>query len=1170
MPSRLLRRDQLKRPYGTRFRFSSLASVWLSAAVLSTGLAALPAQQLSDPGGSASAATISPLAAGETREFTLAPGGGRNLSVSVPAGTMILFQMQQLAGMSSMTAVRTDGKAGPVFSSDGGLGSRIRMVVEGGDAGASYVVTFTTREKHRSSEVRISERELVAPSKEDSTLAELEDTLAQAETIRRGLSKSPPQQAESLYDAVIAASQKLALEPAAASSTVSDPVSLERRAWTGKARLLMYREENYLGAEQAAHHAVELSQGDGDAADRGDRALAWKTYSSALALLNRYEGAIDANQRAMQLYEQMADEYWQGIVAGNLAFIYRETGQTAKAMDFAERALKLAADQKDDYGRAFALSAEGAIAQGIGDDQTALDRYFQSLDVLAELGKDHLPLPAEGEVWSNMGEVYADLNDWDQAEYAFRKALPAVRAAADGVNEIEVDGELAAVELRAGKLEQADQDYRAALTRAGELGLERERTHLLAGLAETRAAEHRADAPTLFEQEAAEARAIHQVDGEAEAFAGLADWYSASHRTEAAQRAYTRAEDLWREIPNAAEAAKAEANLARIDEQEGRLERARREIFAALDQVEEARDSLVSKSLRTSYFSSRHAYFELAVDVLMDMEARTPGKGYAEQAWAVAERARARTLLDELEGKSRSTAFDTEQSGLESRIQDAEDTLAHFGTSPEDAAKAEATSREIHELILAADRAAQDARSHKLDDIPNLKPIAEAEKAAGNPALKPDILAKEALGNDTALYEYWTGARRSYLWTVSSRGFSSYILPRAQTLRRLANRYMTAITAREQFPDGEGATEREHRIGLADREAMRSGEELGAMLLPGRQPGLRRIVIVTDGPLENVSFAGLRVRAAQPGLQPGSRAAGPGAAHYLVEQYEILTEPSARALMQWRRPMQHGLEDRLESVAVFADPVYSSTDPRVAREAAPGMIRRAAAGSPLETAARSWSLHPENPPDLLRQARAGLGMPQLPRLPDSRREALSIRDLAGPAHTDLYLDLNANPRTLTGTDWSGYRVLHIAAHAVANEEQPELSGIVLSMVDRNGAPVNGVVRLREVYRMHAPVDLVVLSACGTFDGKTIRGEGIDGLVRAFLVAGARSVIASRWGADDASTSELIQAFYAGYLGENKTASAALRAARQKLIAGKRFSAPYYWAGMVLEGSWQEQ
>jgi CHAT domain-containing protein len=270
---------------------------------------------------------------------------------------------------------------------------------------------------------------------------------------------------------------------------------------------------------------------------------------------------------------------------------------------------------------------------------------------------------------------------------------------------------------------------------------------------------------------------------------------------------------------------------------------------------------------------------------------------------------------------------------------------------------------------------------------------------------------------------------------------------------------------------------------------------------------------------------------------------------YLVEKYELVQEPSATALIELGGSAKPEGGPHPDSVAVFADPVYSKTDPR---------LNPASSETALASAA----------PEILRQAGDGIALPPLPRLPGSKREAMDIRQIAGPQHTALFLDFEANPATLAKLDWSQYKVLHIAAHAISNPAQPELSGIALSMVKPDGSAVNGVVRLHDVYRLHTPVELVVLSACSTSGGKTIAGEGVEDLARAFLVAGSRSVLAMQWGADDASTSELMREFYSSYLRADEPSPTALRNAQIRMIETPHHAAPYYWAGAVLEGTWR--
>jgi len=149
-----------------------------------------------------------------------------------------------------------------------------------------------------------------------------------------------------------------------------------------------------------------------------------------------------------------------------------------------------------------------------------------------------------------------------------------------------------------------------------------------------------------------------------------------------------------------------------------------------------------------------------------------------------------------------------------------------------------------------------------------------------------------------------------------------------------------------------------------------------------------------------------------------------------------------------------------------------------------------------------------------------------------------------------------------------YRVVHFATHGLLDSERPELSGIVLSLVDQKGRPQNGFLRLHEVYNLSLPADLVVLSACQTALGREIKGEGIVGLTRGFMYAGAGRVSASLWKVDDAGTAELMRRFYAHMLKENMPAAAALRAAQVEMAGRGLYRSPYFWAAFVIQGDWK--
>ena len=159
----------------------------------------------------------------------------------------------------------------------------------------------------------------------------------------------------------------------------------------------------------------------------------------------------------------------------------------------------------------------------------------------------------------------------------------------------------------------------------------------------------------------------------------------------------------------------------------------------------------------------------------------------------------------------------------------------------------------------------------------------------------------------------------------------------------------------------------------------------------------------------------------------------------------------------------------------------------------------------------------------------------------------------------------ANRERVLGTELANYRIVHFATHGIIDSEHPELSGIVLSLFDNQGRSQNGFLRLHDIYNLHLPADLVVLSACSTGLGKNVRGEGVIGLTRGFMYAGASGVIASLWKVDDDATAELMKHFYAGLFKRNLSPAAALREAQLKVSQNKRWQSPYYWAGFVLQG-----
>jgi CHAT domain-containing protein len=162
---------------------------------------------------------------------------------------------------------------------------------------------------------------------------------------------------------------------------------------------------------------------------------------------------------------------------------------------------------------------------------------------------------------------------------------------------------------------------------------------------------------------------------------------------------------------------------------------------------------------------------------------------------------------------------------------------------------------------------------------------------------------------------------------------------------------------------------------------------------------------------------------------------------------------------------------------------------------------------------------------------------------------------------------DASRETAMSSGIGQYQIVHFATHGFLNSEHPELSGIVLTMVDRNGKSTNGLMPLHDIYNLELSAELTVLSACQTALGREIRGEGIVGLTHGFMAAGSKSVVASLWKVDDRATAALMADFYEAMLDKGMAPAAALRSAKLKMMQDKQWSAPYYWAGFELQGEY---
>jgi len=306
----------------------------------------------------------------------------------------------------------------------------------------------------------------------------------------------------------------------------------------------------------------------------------------------------------------------------------------------------------------------------------------------------------------------------------------------------------------------------------------------------------------------------------------------------------------------------------------------------------------------------------------------------------------------------------------------------------------------------------------------------------------------------------------------------------------------------------------------------------------------RHVIVVGDGRLNFIPFQLLPLP--------------DGGGEPLVASFEISYAPSASILGQLqtettRRPVAEKV------LAAFGDPIFESNyrqranlnlNNQVAYASAPGQER-------WQNALRDVELSGDE-----------IDASRIQPLTFTTTELANLRAVAGPEIV-IATGFEATREQLAQSDLSKFAILHFSTHGYLDAKRPENSGLVLSMIDREGHAQNGFIGLADIYRLNAPVDLAVLSACRTGLGKDVRGEGLIGLTRGFMYAGASSVVASLWKVDDEATAELMKRFYSNMLQRNMPPAAALQAAQNSIRQEPQWRSPYFWAAFTLQGEYRQ-
>jgi CHAT domain-containing protein len=836
--------------------------------------------------------------------------------------------------------------------------------------------------------------------------------------------------------------------------------------------------------------------------------------------------AVDSYRRALSLHWRTDDEYGQAVTLGELGVLFGRMGDSDRGLDYLDVSFARGEEAGALDLQAFALRERASIDMGLGELQAAHDEYARVHDLLSTAG----PRATSG------------------------SAAEAARAL-EGV---------ATSLLYMGQPEKARQWFGEELSAFEALREPEGRAFALLGMGSTFAAEHRRDrALEYFQQALSLIRAnglrpdeglalydlarVHRELGQplqavadleaalaleatyhparqAQIQIELATAYGEAGKPAAAEVAFQHAARLGGAAP-LVEAA-AQAGLARLRRDRGDLAAARPAIELALAITEELRSGVVRPDQRVTFLAARRGYFELYVDLLMRLDRQQRAAGHDVEALAASEQARARGLLDLL-AKERVNVRQGIPAELKRRETEIGDRIARLQTrlwSPRQVLP-DAEARHLRrELDLA-----EEAEKEMGAEMRHREPAYAAVRA---PETLPLPRIQGLLDERTALLEYFVGDEGSYLFVVTREGLAVHPLPSRQQLDPLVEGVRNALGTDSRL--------------RSRRYAQDAYELYRRLLLPaaGELRGKPRLVVAPDGPLYALSFEALLTAAVPDGGPP--RRDLP----YLIRERSVSYVPSASVLAQLTAG--HTLDGEAPAARKlfvgFGDP---------ARGPAAGRDRGGAAATDSGCgAAGSTAL--ERGPGV-----APASLVQPPPLPAARDEVCRIARLFGADQAAVFLGPQASEENVKASAVvRSARILHFAAHGLLDEDHPDLSG--LQLTHAGDSAEDGLLQVREIFNLQLRADLVVLSACQSGLGKEVSGEGLIGMTRAFLYAGASSVVVSLWRVDDMSTADLMVGFYS-HLKAGLDRSEALRQAKLELIDRSRYSHPYFWAPFVLIG-----
>ena len=881
---------------------------------------------------------------------------------------------------------------------------------------------------------------------------------------------------------------------------------------------------------------------------RGNRrgeAQALNNLGEVFYSLGDLKKALNLFNSALRLWLAAGDRKGQALSLLNIGYTHYDMGDAQAASDHYQQSLKLWLAIDEQRGEAQSRTALGGVYSLVGERKMALDSHIQALKIFLAISD----LQGEAAALNGIGRIYEESNDTETALDNYEQALQLYKKIGNRDYEALTECYVGRVHRSRKNYPLALDHYHSSVAKSRAVGDRRIEAHALKEIATIYSANGESNrALEWYTKVLGLYRNFGDRRGQAQTLNNIGLTYQSLGHWKKALRYHLQALPLNRAGADRGGEAATRYNIARAARASNLLSESLSQIKNSIDIIEALRSGIASYELRSSYFALMHEYYGFYIDLLMRLHQEDPAGHFNATALETSESARARSLLEILTDAKANLREGLSAADLlerEARLQQQLNTRAKYHLRLMNSKRTEDQAAEVEREIRHLTTEYQEVQARIRDQNPQYAALTQPQ------LLRVEDIQKKLLDDQTILLEYALGNEKSYLWVVTANSLESHELPGRFEVETAARDLYRLLTAR-QPASGDTIESYQKRVADSDQQYWIQASNLSQMLLGQAAEKLsnKRLLIVADGALQYIPFEALPV--------PRTTSNAPGVfadAAPLVIAHEIISLPSASALATLRDGnARQKPPDKI--VAVVADPVFESSDSRVQKTAdAPAV---SAAGD-VKGDQFTESLRSRNGEDT---------KTAIPRLPATLLEGKTIMATI-PGYTGtLWTGFQANRLRVMSGELANYQIVHFATHGVINSEHPELSGIILSMVNEQGVPENGFLQLYDIYNLKLSAGLVVLSACNTGLGKDVKGEGLVGLTRGFMYAGSKTTIASLWKVDDDATAELMGHFYKALLQEGKPPAAALRKAKEAMWAQKRWHEPFYWAAFVLQGEYK--